>query len=295
MISTKWAGLFAVSMISRIRMLLLLWLCATNTVAQTAQDKRPLGEPFRSIFPITGKTSGWWLAEYDHRSDWQQTAWRRSAINFGLEGAEIALSPVKPEQVVSQSTFRQDPKAYVKSGMTSKSFISGQIQRRGWFGYGRYEIIMSAASGSGLITAFYVYTGNFFGDTHEEIDIEILGKDTTKVQFNRFRDGRKLDEAAWLDVGFDTSERPQLYAFEWAKDKLIWYVNDIEMFRVVGAVEIPRPPAKIYLDLWVGGPGQAQWAGAAPKDATGSALVQCVSYAPLGKSTPQCSDLLLEK
>ena len=260
-----------------------------------AEQERPMGEPFRTVFPVTGMTPGWWIAEYDHRSDWQQTAWRRSGVEFSAKGLEISLFPAEPDQIIPPEIFREKGKAYIEAGKTTKPFISGQLQRGGWFGYGRYEIIMQSAAESGLITAFYTYTGRYFNDSHEEIDIEIVGKDTTKVQFNRFRNGVRLKESIWVDVGFDTSERPNLYSFEWTQDRLTWYVNEREMYRLDGADEIPIPPAKIYLDLWTGGPGQVKWAGPKPEDATGTALVQCVSYSPSDRITPQCSDLLAER
>lgn len=45
------------------------------------------------------------------------------------------------------------------------------------------------------------------------INIEILGKDTTKVQFNYFTDSRG-DHEFFYDLGFDASEDFHDYAFD---------------------------------------------------------------------------------
>ena len=39
-------------------------------------------------------------------------------------------------------------------------------------GYGRYEVVMTAAKGNGIISSFFTYTGPYFGDPHDEIDFE---------------------------------------------------------------------------------------------------------------------------
>ncbi|WP_052700993.1 family 16 glycosylhydrolase [Loktanella sp. S4079] len=266
----------------------LLALCASTA---DAQRQRQFGEPFMTAFPFAGLGSQWWVAQYDHPADWFQTGWRASAIDLNATGIGFSLDPTDPENIVEASVLEGDDGTLMNTGLTSKPFTSGQVQRRKWYGYGRYEVIMQPAVGEGLISAFYLYTGPYFGDTHEEIDIEFLGRDTSKIYLNRYRDGQQLEEPSWTDLGFDASEKPRLYAFEWSEDALVWYAEDQEIFRLDGADQIPRPPAKIYMDLWAGGPGQADWAGEATPDSAGHAIIQCASFSPADQDTAQCSDL----
>lgn len=258
---------------------------------QTKPDREQQG-PFLTVFPLIGMPPEWWKAEYDHSGGWQETGWRKSAIAVEEAGIRLSLQPTEVESRVSLEEMRANGSELIKAGKTSKKFVSGQVQRNGWFGYGRYEVVMQAAAGEGLISSFYLYTGPYFGDTHEEIDIEVLGKDSTKVQFNRFRDGEQLEDHPWVDLGFDSAEKPRLYAFEWSEDALAWFVDDELLFRMSGANDMPRPPMKIYMDLWAGGPKHADWSGIAPEDTRAEMLVQCVSYSPLEGGTPTCSDLL---
>lgn len=270
---------------------LVLCMVATSVSAQAEQRQRNMGEPFRTVFGLTGQLPEWWIAEYDHQETWMQTAWRKSNVAFSPVGVEIALHAAADQNLVPLEDFREDPATFIEAGLTTKPFLSGQIQRRGWYGYGRYEIILQPAKGEGLISAFYIYTGPHFGDTHEELDIEVLGQDTRKVHLNRYRDGQPMEEPVTVDVGLDTSEHPQLFAFEWHEDGITWYMNDIELFRIDDPSEVPLPPAKIYFDLWTGGAKQANWAGEAEADATGYAVVQCASFVAQNTSSPQCSDL----
>ncbi|MCA0997319.1 family 16 glycosylhydrolase [Alloyangia pacifica] len=256
---------------------------------------REIGEPFRSVFPFTGLTSNWWRAEYDHSAAWLETGWRKQAVAVDEAGVTFNLAPSSPEQRVSLEEMNTNGGALIQDGMTSKKFISGQLQHNKWFGYGRFEIVMQAAAGEGLISALYLYTGEHFGDSHEEIDIEILGKDSTKAQFNSFRDGVSLPKPPWMDLGFESAEAPRLYAFEWSETSIAWYVEDKLMFRLEGAEQMPRPPMKIYVELWASGDKHTNWAGVTPEDTHAKMLVQCVSYSPLAGGTPTCGDLMTDE
>lgn len=273
-----------------------LFCLATASEAQQATHRqRQLGDPFQTVFPIAGMGDQWWTAQYDHPADWFRTGWRNDGVALTMEGLRFALAPTLPDKIADAATLATDDGTLIAQGLTTKPFTSGQVQRRRWYGYGRYEVIVQPAAGDGLITAFYVYTGPYFDDPHEEIDIEFLGRDTNRVYLNRFRDGQPLTEPMWADLGFDSADQPRLYGFEWREDVLVWFAGDTELFRIDDPDQIPRPPAKIYLDLWAGGKGQAEWSGTAAPDMTGDALFQCASYSPPHRDTPQCSDLLSEE
>ena len=64
--------------------------------------------------------------------------------------------------------------------MTSKTpangswpWAGGEIQHKARVGFGEYHTIMRAASGSGLVSGFFTYTGDYFGTPHDEIDFEV--------------------------------------------------------------------------------------------------------------------------
>ncbi|MCL3881734.1 family 16 glycosylhydrolase [Marivita sp. GX14005] len=262
------------------------------TPPDASAKEKAEGVPFRTVFALSGLGDQWWIADYDHPAGWFGTAWRKSAFETGDAGALFALSPVPEDARVSRADMKEDNGSLKEAGKTSKDFFSAQLQRRKWYGHGRYEIVMRPAKGEGLISAFYLYTGPHFGDEHDEIDIEFLGKDTTKVQINRYDDGEPLAQPPWIDLGFDASDAPMLYAIEWSEESIVWTAGEAEIFRLTGKENLPQPPMKIYVDLWAGGPQQAGWSGEAPPHSRAQASVQCVSYTPPDKNTPQCSDLM---
>lgn len=111
------------------------------------------------------------------------------------------------------------------------------------YSYGYYSVSMKAARGSGIVSSFFVYTG----DPWDEIDIEFLGKDTTKVQFNYFTNGVGGHEYVY-DLGFDAAEEFHEYGFLWEPDRITWFVDGVEVYRA--EEDIPSHPAQIMMNVW---------------------------------------------
>lgn len=128
-------------------------------------------------------------------------------------------------------------------------YSGGEFRTLGFYGYGRYEVSMKAIKNDGVVSSFFTYTGPYDNNPWDEIDVEILGKDTTKVQFNYFTDS-KGEHEYMHDLGFDASEDFHTYAFEWYEDKIIWYVDGTEVHRATE--NIPSTKGKIMMNAWCG-------------------------------------------
>lgn len=229
---------------------------------------------FLSRFDAPGPfPDGWRISHFDVASSHYRTIWtRQSVMRNSAEGAplELWLTPAPAE--------------------AQKDFFGGEVQRARRTHYGHYEVEMTAARGDGLISSFFTYTGRYFGDPHDEIDFEFLGRDTTKVWVNRFAKGEKLP-GLWIDLGFDAAKGPHLYALDWLPDRLVWYADGREIHRIEAPeYAIPDIPGRIYINIWTGGPAQAQWAGTADPDTRSAASYHCISYRPPGEDAPMCSD-----
>lgn len=110
-------------------------------------------------------------------------------------------------------------------------YLGAEYRTHDFFGYGRYEVSMKAIKNDGVVSSFFTYTGEWDkGNDWDEIDFEVLGKDTTKVQLNYWRNGNPHEQL--IDLGFDASEDFHTYAFDWHNDKIIWYVDGKEVRRV---------------------------------------------------------------
>lgn len=166
-----------------------------------------------------------------------------------------------------------------------RNVSSGEYRTLGTYGYGRYEARLKAASGSGVISSFFLYTGPSEGTEWDEIDFEVLGKDPTKLQVNYWRDGHEHPHA--VDLGFDASADFHIYRFEWLPRTLRWFVDD----RLVHEVyenglndhdSLPVHPGKIMLNLWAA-TGVDAWSGVYG-GATPSAYYDYVTYTPAQNS-----------
>lgn len=136
-----------------------------------------------------------------------------------------------------------------KSAAKTVPYSGGEYRSKDFYGYGRYEVSMKAIKNDGVVSSFFTYTGPSDGNQWDEIDVEILGKDTTKVQFNYFTDSVGNHEYLH-DLGFDASEDFHTYAFEWHKDKIVWFVDGEEVYSVTE--NIPVTKSKIMMNAWCG-------------------------------------------
>ena len=211
---------------------------------------------FKSIGP------DWHVAEYDFDHDKFDTDWRRMHVKPAVfedgSGLTLQLSPHD-------------------DGLNR--FAGGSIRREETSHYGTYEVRMRAASHPGIVTGFFTYTGPYYGTHHDEIDIEILGKNTRQIHLAWFVDGAL--ENRFVDLGFDASEKMATYAFEWLPDRLRWFVDGVEIYRhqqTDGGV--PKLPSRLFLNLWAADPSIAHWAGTVRSGTQTQAHVEYVRYIP---------------
>ncbi|MDX3975171.1 glycoside hydrolase family 16 protein [Shinella sp.] len=130
-----------------------------------------------------------------------------------------------------------------------RDYACGEIQTRKRFGYGTYEVRMKAATGQGLNSAFFSYIGPADKKVHDEIDFEVLGKNTARVQLNQYVAGKGgneklVDVAGGADAGFND------FAFVWQKERLRYYVNGALVHEVTDPKALPNNAQKIFLSLW---------------------------------------------
>ena len=217
-----------------------------------------------------GADKGGYIANYSFPSDHYRTGWAARNAIYTEDGLRLSID---------RRPTRFQP------------FSGAEYHRRGKFGFGRYEVIMKAAHGEGVVSAFFLYTGPHYGDPHNEIDLEFLGRDTTVLHPNLYVDGKAFSPPS-LQLGFDAADDFNLYAFEWAPERVTWFVNNepvLDLNRPAHAM--PTHPGIIMANIWTGAPGLYAWHGE-PNFADGThAVFRCISFQALGEETEQCSDL----
>lgn len=128
-------------------------------------------------------------------------------------------------------------------------YAGAEYRTSAHYHYGYYETSMQAIKNDGVVSSFFTYTGPSENNPWDEIDIEILGKDTTKVQLNYFTNGVGNHEVMY-DLGFDASEGYHTYGFDWQPDHITWYVDGEAIYTAYD--NIPVTPGRIMMNVWPG-------------------------------------------
>ena len=165
-----------------------------------------------------------------------------------------------------------------KSG--DRNFACGEIQTKGRYRYGTYEARMKAATGSGLNSAFFTYIGPTDKKPHDEIDFEVLGKNTGKVQLNQYISAKGGNEKlvpveGGADAGFND------YAFVWEPQRLRYYVNGKLVHEVTDETKIPQNAQKIFFSLW-GTDTLKDWMGSFSYSGATQMIVDRFAFTALG-------------
>lgn len=189
------------------------------------------------------------------------------------------------EEGVARLTISENPNGAEKD---SNEYFGGEMRTYNYYGYGDYEVCMKVSDVAGTASTFFTCTGPYDaenpeykvdedgnqvkdengnpilinGNPHDEIDIEFLGKDTTKVQFNYFVDGVGGHEFMY-DLGFDASEGFHEYGFRWAEDHITWFVDNKPVYRIDAAANRPMPSTagRILMNYWTGTSNLDDWMG----------------------------------
>lgn len=160
------------------------------------------------------------------------------------------------------------------SGCSGEPYAAGEFRSLANYGYGLLEGRFKPAPVSGTDTSLFFYTGPSEGNPWDELDIEILGKDTTRLQTNYIVKGvgghEEPDENKKL-LGFDAAQDFHEYAVQWSASTICWYVDRQLFRRVDGSDTVPLPTTagKIMMNLWT---GDYAWTG--PFNYTGPVTAQ---------------------
>ena len=167
-----------------------------------------------------------------------------------------------------------------KNKSTSTGFASGEIISHERYRYGYFEASMQAARGDGLVTGFFTYTGPVHHAPWNEIDVEILGRDTRHARFTYHVQGEN-NQSVTVALPFDAASGYHDFGFDWQPGYIRWYVDGRPMLTVTGRqLPLPTESQEIVFDLW-NGRKMDGWTGTFHW--TGQPLIarlRCVAYAP---------------
>lgn len=239
--------------------------CSSAT-PDDAVDDQSFVERFRVL-----DESKWLVSDGWSNGDWTANDFRRTQVAAGPDGLTM--------------TLERAPRG------NDKRYSSGEIQIRGErFQYGYFEVRMQPPKGSGLVTGFFTYTGPPFGDPQHEVDIEILGRNTSEITLTYFSDGDRITTVEPL--GFDSADELHTYGFEWMPGAIRWYV-DGELIHEANGEELALPTLAqtLYLNLW-NSDTLTDWVGPIRENdgEPWTLAVTCIAYAESYDGAPICED-----
>ena len=149
----------------------------------------------------------------------------------------------------------------------NKQGESPTLRSKFYIFWGRVEIWMKAASGTGIISSVMLLS-----DDLDEIDWEFMGGNATHVSTNYFGKGSPdFMNAKYYPVPGDPHDDFHNYTIHWTKDSLEFSI-DGDVVRTLLPEDAnnthfyPQTPMRVHLGIWAGGDptlpeGTRQWAG----------------------------------
>ncbi|CAN8098843.1 unnamed protein product [Discula destructiva] len=183
--------------------------------------------------------------------------------------------------------------SYGSDGVTFTIAAQGespQLNSGFYIMFGRVEITMKCASGTGIVSSVVLES-----DDLDEIDMEFLGVRSAEVQTMYFGRGQTPSNGQVIVQTTDNQADFVTYAMDWTANRIIWSVAG-EQVRVLeyddAAGLYPQTPMQLKFGIWAGGDpsnaaGTISWAGGTTDYADGpfSMTVQSVDVTDYSTGT----------
>ncbi|KAF5554470.1 murein transglycosylase [Fusarium napiforme] len=149
----------------------------------------------------------------------------------------------------------------------SKQGDSPTIQSKWYMFFGRMEVHLKAAPGTGIVSSVVLLS-----DVLDEVDWEWLGGKDGDVQTNYYGKGNSASDTRSATYAVtQAQEEFHNYTIHWTKDSCEWYINGVAVRTLkyadaLGGENYPQTPMRVKLGIWAGGDpdnaeGTIEWAG----------------------------------
>lgn len=187
-------------------------------------------------------------------------------VSAAMNAPAPALTPLVETFPGNLASFGRDGLAYDADGTHltltrevtgTRPYRSGAFASTRAFDHVRVEAEIRAASGSGLVTGFFLHRDS----PRQEIDVELFGNAPgqmlVNVYFNPGDEGAALGfgyrgTPYVVDLGFDATSDFHRYSIDWRPGRITWSVDGRIVHERVGwdPTPIPHLPMRLYGNLW---------------------------------------------
>ena len=129
--------------------------------------------------------------------------------------------------------------------------------------FGEVEVWMKAAPGQGVVSTIVLES-----DDLDEVDLEIVGSNTTHIENNYYGKGNTTGEAQraiWYPIAAPAQTGFHNYTTRWTNETLEWYVDGavvrtLNAADANGGASYPQTPMNVRIGVWAAGdPSNSNW------------------------------------
>ncbi|HTF81797.1 MAG TPA: family 16 glycosylhydrolase [Cytophagales bacterium] len=178
----------------------------------------------------------------------------------------------------------------VLDATSQKNYRGAEIYSSQSHKYGKMEMRMRMAKGSGILSTFFTYKNGseVSGAFWEEIDIEVFGKNNaTTFQSNIITNNPRKYSEEVHSPGFSMAEGYHTYVLEWTPSYVAWYLDGVLIRKTVGAQSAELTNAQsLRFNLWAS--DVVSWVGTF--DTQALPAYQFVNWIKYSSYTPGAGD-----
>ena len=148
--------------------------------------------------------------------------------------------------------------------LLSRPYKGGELRTEDSFQYGRFEVRMKSALGSGVVSSFFTYRdfwaeGLTSSSNWNEIDFEWLGMYDDKVQTNLIIQN-EWDLPDLVDLNVNPHDDFHVYAIEWTPNSVKFFIDD-QLIRTIDNfyADSLYHSQKLMMNIWQ--PTYVDWVG----------------------------------
>lgn len=188
-----------------------------------------IGKPFVDTFNRHDITNRWYMSDGWANGPWMANDWRASAIEHRPGQLSLRLAP--------------------GPAGSKYELASGEIRTHEFHRYGYFEARMMVPRGPGVVSGMFTYADRKGAIRPNEIDIEILGRDTWTAELTIHEGGTATSKKVRLP--FDSADGFHSYGFDWQPGHVRWYADGVLIHQEAGpaARRLVRPQ-QLILNLW---------------------------------------------
>jgi beta-glucanase (GH16 family) len=149
-----------------------------------------------------------------------------------------------------------------------RSGDSPMVQSKFYMLFGRFEVVMKAARGKGIVSSAILQS-----EALDEIDWEFLGTNTTHALTNYFGKGNTTSFDRGKEYEMDPPQDEfHNYTIIWTEEHIEWWLDGTRLRELLPSDALdgknyPQTPMNVRMGVWAGGdkanndPGVVEWAG----------------------------------